>query len=259
MSMDSPVSPHTCIRCKNVSFAYEGRLVVTDIDFELKTGDYLCVVGENGSGKSTLIQGILGLKYAATGSIERADGFNHAAIGYVPQQSAIQKNFPASVQEVVLSGRLSSKRVISFYTRYDHKVVTEVLGKLGLSELASCSFGELSGGQQQRVLLARAIATSPDGLKLLIMDEPMNGLDPHIKQGLYELIKLLNDNGLTIIMATHDVNTAVSYASKMLLLDTRQEFFGTAHDFQHTRLGRELMRDSCGAHCTVCGLVVNEP
>ncbi|MCL2756504.1 MAG: metal ABC transporter ATP-binding protein [Coriobacteriia bacterium] len=247
------------ISCKNVSFSYEGKTVVADVDFAIEQGDYLCVVGENGSGKSTLIKGIIGLKQAAAGRIERAEGLNRTAIGYLPQQSLIQRSFPTSVMEIVLSGRLGSKRFISFYTKNDRVIAARVLEKLGLLELASSSFGELSGGQQQRVLLARALAASPDKLKLLILDEPMNGLDPHIKQELYEVIKRLNEDGLTIIMATHDVNTAVSYASKMLLLDEKQEFFGTAHDFQHTGLGRELMRDSCGGHCAICGLAVDEP
>jgi zinc transport system ATP-binding protein len=126
---------------------------------------------------------------------------------------------------------------------------------VGVEHLEKTAFGTLSGGQQQRVLLARALSTMPDGLQLLILDEPMNGLDPHVKQDLYELITELNRaRNIAVIMVTHDVNTAVHYANKILYLDTSQEFFGSAHDFEHTAAGRDLMRDSCGGHCAICGL-----
>ena len=247
-----------CIKCEDVSFSYEGHTVVSGIDFKLEQGDYLCIVGENGTGKSTLIKGILKLKQPCNGIIERMDGLDNSSIGYMPQQNTIQRSFPASVLEVVLSGRLGSKRLISFYNQHDRAVAHEVMEKLDLWGMAKSSFGELSGGQQQRVLLARALAASSDRLKLLILDEPMSALDPHIKQETYEFIRNLNVQGLTIIMVTHDVNTAVTYANKMLLLSARQEFFGTSHEFQHTELGRELMRDSCGGHCAVCGLAMHE-
>ncbi|MCL1890995.1 MAG: metal ABC transporter ATP-binding protein [Coriobacteriia bacterium] len=246
------------IACKDASFSYEGTTVVSGIDFELERGDYLCVVGENGSGKSTLVHGLLGLKQPCTGEIQRAEELCKGAVGYLPQQRALQRSFPTSVMEVVLSGRLSSKGFFSFYNKHDRSLACEVLEKLEISSLASCVFGELSGGQQQRVLLARALVAASDGLKLLILDEPMNGLDPHSKQELYELIAKLNKEGLTLVMVTHDVNAAVSAANKILLLDSKQEFFGSTHDFQHTARGRDLMRDSCGGHCAVCGLAVHD-
>jgi zinc transport system ATP-binding protein len=245
------------ITCSNAEFCYEGTCVVSGLDFTVAAGDYLCVVGENGSGKSTLIKGILGLKHPSAGSIAFGEGLAQHDIGYLPQQSSVQKNFPASVQEVVLSGRLAKRGLRPFYAKADRKAALDVMEQLGIASLKGASFGELSGGQQQRVFLARALCTAPDGLKVLILDEPMNGLDPLIKQELYELIAHINARqGIAIIMVTHDVQSAVNYASHVLLLEGRQEFYGTAHEFQHTTLGQELIRDSCGGHCNICGLTV---
>lgn len=259
MNTPAPTTAPPLITCHNAAFSYEGATVVSGLDFTVCTGDYLCVVGENGSGKSTLIKGILGLKQPSEGTITYAPTLKHNGIGYLPQQSAAQRNFPASVFEVVLSGRLGRKGLLPFFTRHDRTAVAQTLGQLGIANLANSGFGTLSGGQQQRVLLARALCTAPDGLKALILDEPMNGLDPLIKQELYELIEHLNkQQGIAIIMVTHDVQSAVAYASTILLLDRRQEFFGTSHEFQHTAIGQELIRDSCGNHCHICGLAVGE-
>lgn len=238
----------------NASFAYDGKTVVEDLDFSLNPGDYLCVVGENGSGKSTLIQGILGLNHPVRGQIVYSSQLKNSNVGYLPQQNLSQANFPASVLEVVLSGRLAFKGMSPFYSKHDKELAREALALVGSAELERSWFGGLSGGQRQRVLLARALSTAHDGLKLLILDEPMNGLDPHARTDLYTLIHELNEKqGITIIMVTHDVNTAVHYANRILLLDSRQEFFGTASEFQESELGRELMRDACGSHCAVCG------
>ncbi|MDR3053299.1 MAG: metal ABC transporter ATP-binding protein [Coriobacteriales bacterium] len=245
------------ITCKKAAFCYEGTCVVSGLDFCVGFGDYLCVVGENGSGKSTLIKGILGLKHPSDGRIDFGEGLTRQDIGYLPQQNSIQKSFPASVQEVVLLGRLAKHGLRPFYTRRDRQAASQVMEQLGISGLARAGFGELSGGQQQRVLLARALCAAPDGLKVLILDEPMNGLDPVIKQELYQLIQHINtQQNIAIIMVTHDVQNAVRYASHLLLLDRRQEFYGTAHAFQHSTLGQDLLRDSCGNHCAVCGLTV---
>jgi zinc transport system ATP-binding protein len=241
--------------CKQVSFRYDGALVVTGIDFSLEAGDYLCIVGENGSGKSTLIKGLLGLLRPAAGSIEFGDGLTSAQIGYLPQQAAAQRNFPASVTEVVLSGRIGRRGFSPFYSRQDRQAAHLALERLGISELADQNFGDISGGQQQRVLLARAVCAAADGLRLLVLDEPMSALDPHVKGELYALIAQFNrEQQMAIIMVTHDVQTATNQASHILLLDRHQEFFGTAHQFMHTTEGQELMRDSCAGHCVVCGL-----
>lgn len=239
----------------NASFAYEGKVAVSDLDFALEQGDYLCVVGENGSGKSTLINGILGLKQPEDGDITYSERLKKTHIGYLPQQSPDRGSFPASVREVVLSGRTGLKGGSPFYSKRDRQAVREALALVDASDLEDAWFGGLSGGQRQRVLLARALSLAPDGLELLILDEPMNGLDPLVRVSLYELIHDLNAaRGITIVMVTHDVNTAVHFASKVLLLDTKQLFFGTPDEFQESAEGRELMRDSCGSSCAVCGL-----
>jgi zinc transport system ATP-binding protein len=243
------------ITCKDVGFCYEGSLAVSGINCTIERGDYLCVVGENGSGKTTLIKGILGLLTPSEGKISFEEGFKPYDIGYLPQQSAIQRNFPASVFEVVLSGCLSRHGLSPLYTKSDRNAARQMLDLLDIGALEKTGYSELSGGQQQRVLLARALCSAPNGLKVLILDEPMNGLDPHIKHELYETLDTLNKESLlAIVMVTHDIQTAVKHASHLLALDKSQEFFGTAHEFQHTQVGQELMRDSCGGNCAVCGI-----
>ncbi|MDR1082622.1 MAG: ABC transporter ATP-binding protein [Coriobacteriales bacterium] len=243
------------IACKDVGFRYEGQLAVSGITCAVDAGDYLCIVGENGSGKSTLVRGMLGLLKPSEGVITFDAALRSSDIGYLPQQNAIQRGFPASVQEVVLSGRLGRLGLLPLYTRADRAAAHEALKLLGISELAKASFSELSGGQQQRVLLARALCAADDGLKILILDEPMNGLDPHVKQEMYACITSLNEKqGIAVVMVTHDVQTAVKFARHMLVLNGRQEFFGTAHDFEHAAVGADLLRDACGGTCAVCGL-----
>lgn len=244
----------TILTCRDTAFSYNGSTVVQGLDFSVDEGDYLCVVGENGSGKSTLVKGMLGLKLPSSGSISFGEGITAQSIGYLPQQNELQRAFPASVEEVVLSGRLANRGLKPFYSTHDRQIVDKTLKRLGISDFKRRGFGQLSGGQQQRVLLARALCTAPDTLKLLILDEPMSGLDPLIKQELYSLIESLNQQGITIIVVTHDVQTAITYASHILHLEQRQVFFGSAHDFQHTEAGQELIRDSCGGHCQICGL-----
>lgn len=245
------------ISCEHVEFRYEGSPAVSAIDCTVEAGDYLCVVGENGSGKTTLIKGMLGLLSPSEGRIVYGANLKPHDIAYLPQQSALQRNFPASVFEVALSGRLSRLGFSPFYRKADRIAAKQALALLEIEDLARCGFGELSGGQQQRVLLARALSAAPDGLKMLILDEPMNGLDPHMKHELYDTIDRLNTaNGIAIVMVTHDIQTAVRHASHMLVLAGSQEFFGTSHEFQHTQIGQELMRDSCGGNCAVCGLAL---
>ena len=242
------------ITVEKAGFSYGEKTAVEGLDFSLEPGDYLCIVGENGSGKSTLLNGVLRLKQPDKGRILYSQDLQRTQIGYLPQQHFIQGLFPASVLEVVLSGRLGHKGATPFYTKHDRALARESLALVGAEELEQEWFGGLSGGQCQRVLIARALSTAPDGLKLLILDEPMNGLDPHARTVLYELIELLNlERGITVIMVTHDVNTAMHYANRILLLATRQIFFGTPEAFEATELGREFMRDACGGHCAICG------
>lgn len=243
------------ITCENVSLSYDGVLAVKGVDCTINAGDYLCVVGCNGSGKTTFIRGLLGLLSPVSGRIHFASSLKKHDIGYLPQQNTIQRNFPASVREVVLSGRLSRLGASVFFRQQDKQAVHEALESLQIADLERSGFGELSGGQQQRVLLARALCSAPDGLKVLILDEPMNGLDTKVKAELYSTITELNrTQNIAIVMVTHDVQAAVQYASHILVLEGKQEFFGDTHAFQHTETGRSLLRDSCGSNCAVCGI-----
>jgi len=227
------------ITCRDVSFAYEGRTVVDGLNFEVNPGDYLCIVGENGSGKTTLMKGLLGLMQPKTGAIETGDGLRPTEIGYLPQQTSAQKDFPASVFEVVISGRLSSRGAMPFYSRLDRQIALENMEKLGVLSLRKKSFRELSGGQQQRVLLSRALCATQ---KMLLLDEPVSGLDPLATIELYRVIKSLSEQtGITIIMISHDLRSAVEYASHILHLQNKQVFFGLAADYVQTDTGKRFL------------------
>lgn len=227
------------ITCQNVSLGYEGKTVLSGVDFSLNSGDYLCIVGENGSGKSTLIKGLLKLKSPFSGSILMGDGLNANEIGYLPQQSSLQKDFPASVFEVVLSGRLNSLGAKPFYTKTDKKIAEEKLTLMGMAAHKAKSYQELSGGQQQRVLLARALCATK---KVLLLDEPVAGLDPVVTNELYELIKKINaENGITMIMVSHDISAAVKYASHILHLGQTQLYYGTTADYCLSEVGKRFL------------------
>ena len=192
------------LECRDLCFAYEGKRVLEGVNFALNAGDYLCVVGENGSGKSTLIKGLLGLKTPEQGSITLSDGLKATEIGYLPQQTQVQRDFPASVYEVVLSGCLNSLGGKLFYTKELKQRAMENMERMGIEEIRDESYQNLSGGQQQRVLLARALCATK---KLLLLDEPVTGLDPIASGEMYNLIKLINlcDN-ISVIMVSHDIH-----------------------------------------------------
>jgi zinc transport system ATP-binding protein len=223
------------IFCKNAAFAYESRTVVQGLNFDVQSGDYLCVVGENGSGKSTLMKGILGLLKPKHGEIIFGDGLIQQQIGYLPQQSSAQKNFPASVYEVVISGRLNSRGILPFYSAKDKQAALENIEKLGITPIKNKSFRELSGGQQQRALLARALCATK---KALLLDEPAAGLDPLVTNELYAVIKNLANSGITIVMISHDIRAATEYASHILHLQNKQLFFGKTDDYLQTDAGK---------------------
>lgn len=229
------------ITCRNLSFAYDGETVLSDINFSLDAGNYLCIVGENGSGKSTLMRGILGLKQPSGGEII-FDDLKPTEIGYLPQQTQIQRDFPASVREVVLSGRLNSMRGRMFYNAEDKAAAAKNMERLGIDDIADRCYLELSGGQQQRVLLARAMCATK---KLLLLDEPVTGLDPVAANEMYNLIKLVNlcDN-TSVIMISHDIHAAVRYATHILHLGRRQLFFGTAAQYRESDLARRFVGGS---------------
>ena len=216
------------IKCSDVSLGYEGKTIVDGLNFEVNKGDYLCIIGENGSGKSTLMKTLLGQKHVMEGKIEFGDGLNRNEIGYLPQQTVVQKDFPASVKEIVLSGCLNSSGMKPFYSKEQKQLAESNMQKLGISELSKRCYRELSGGQQQRVLLARALCATK---KLLVLDEPAAGLDPIVTQHLYHMISDINRDGVTVIMVSHDMNAAVEYASHILHVAYRPRFFGTKEDY----------------------------
>ena len=225
--------------CKNVGFAYGGEPVLSGVNFSVNAGDYLCIVGENGSGKSTLMKGILGLKEPSEGEIVFGDGLKANEIGYLPQQTGIQRDFPASVGEVVLSGRISGMGHRLFYSRADREAASENLERMGIEELKDRCYMELSGGQQQRVLLARAICATKKRLRL---DEPVTGLDPNAANEMYNLIKLINlCDKISVIMVTHDVHEAVRYATHILHLGHGQLFFGSVEEYRKSDHVRRLL------------------
>lgn len=227
------------LECRNLCFAYEGKQVLEGVNFSLNAGDYLCVVGENGSGKSTLIKGLLGLKAPEQGSILLSDGLKATEIGYLPQQTQVQRDFPASVYEVVLSGCLNSLGNRLFYSKELKQRALENMERMGIEDLRGESYQNLSGGQQQRVLLARALCATK---KLLLLDEPVTGLDPIASGEMYNLIKLINlcDN-ISVIMVSHDIHEAVRYATHILHLGHTQLFFGTAAEYRQSSLARRFL------------------
>ena len=226
------------ITCKDLSFAYDGETVLSDINFSIDEGAYLCIVGENGSGKSTLMRGILGLKHPSKGEII-FDDLKPTEIGYLPQQTQIQRDFPASVSEVVLSGRLNSMHGRLFCNAEDKAAAAANMERLGIDDIADRCYLELSGGQQQRVLLARAMCATK---KLLLLDEPVTGLDPVAANEMYNLIKLVNlcDN-TSVIMISHDIHAAVRYATHILHLGHSQLFFGTTEQYRESDLARRFV------------------
>ncbi len=226
------------LKCDNVSFSYENTEVIKNLSFTLNKGDYLCIVGENGSGKSTLIKGLLGLKQPSDGKIIRSEGLKSNETGYLPQQTPVQKDFPASVFEVVLSGRLNSRGLKPFYSKKDKIAAEENIERLGIEGLRYKSYRELSGGQQQRVLLARALCASK---QLLLLDEPVTGLDPIITEEMYRLIDELNKKEkITIIMVSHDIGSSVKYASHILHLNFDNSFYGTKDEYLKSSEGKSF-------------------
>lgn len=216
------------IKTENLTLSYENMTVIKDLGFEVSPGDYLCIVGENGSGKSTLVKALLGLKRSVGGSIEFGDGLRQNEIGYLPQQTNAQRDFPASVYEVVISGCLNSRGIRPFYSARERSLAAENMKRLGISELKKRSYRELSGGQQQRVLLARALCATR---KILLLDEPVTGLDPMVTAEFYGLISQINRDGVTVIMVTHDMSAAVRYASHILCMREDDFFFGSKDEF----------------------------
>ncbi|MCI9332779.1 MAG: ATP-binding cassette domain-containing protein [Oscillibacter sp.] len=226
------------IVCQDLSLGYEGKRVLSGLNLRVQSGDYLCVVGDNGSGKSTLLRGLLGLLPPLEGTIRHAAELERGAVGYLPQQTRAQRDFPATVEEVVLSGCLNQKGLRFFYSAAQRSRALMNLGKLGVLELRKRSYRELSGGQQQRVLLARALCAAG---RLLILDEPVTGLDPAAAQDLYKTLRYLNrKEGMALVMVTHDLRPALRDAGSVLHIGHKGIFLGTPAEYLDSPYGKRF-------------------
>ena len=232
------------LTAQNVTLGYDNTTVVEDLNFEVNSGDYLCIVGENGSGKTTLMKTILRLKNSLSGKIFTGEGLRQNEIGYLPQQTEVQRDFPASVYEIVLSGCLNKCGIRPFYSKKEKMLARENMERMGIAHLEKRCYRELSGGQQQRVLLARALCATS---KMLLLDEPVAGLDPKATAELYELIDKLNkEYGITVIMISHDISAAVKYASHILHISHRPLFFGKTEDYVKSHIGQAFTQGGQG-------------
>ena len=218
------------ILCENLSIGYGNMVLHHNINFSVNKGDYLCIIGENGCGKSTLMRTLLGLQPPLEGKIVFGDGLEQNEIGYLPQQTAVQKDFPASVREIILSGCQNKCGIRPFYSRKEKQAASEMMEKLQITHISNKCFRELSGGQQQRVLLARALCATS---KILLLDEPVTGLDPKVTAEFYQVTKDLNEEGIAVIMVSHDVQ-ALTYATHILHMDQRDSFYGTKEEYMNS-------------------------
>lgn len=231
------------LECRNLSLGYDSKVIVSDLNFSINKGDYLCIVGENGSGKTTLMKTLLNLHSPVSGNIITGDGLRYNEIGYLPQQTIVQKDFPASVKEIVLSGCQGRCGIRPFYKREEKNIARENIERMGISNLSSRCYRELSGGQQQRVLLARALCATR---KLLLLDEPVSGLDPKATSEMYGIIEELNrQDKITIIMISHDISAAVRYASHILHIG-EEIFFGTKEEYLKSSIGGQFTGNERG-------------
>ncbi len=217
------------IKATDLTLGYEGKAVIENLNFEVNAGDYLCIVGENGAGKSTTMKTLLNLVKPISGELTYGDGIKPYEVGYLPQQTVVQRDFPASVYEIVISGNLAKIGMRPFYSKKERDNTKLNMKRMNVWEFRNKSYKNLSGGQQQRVLLARALCATS---KLLLLDEPVTGLDPKVTIEFYQLIKALNEEGITIIMITHDIHAAVEYAGKILHLGQNNVFFGTKEEYK---------------------------
>lgn len=226
------------IFCENLTVGYEGRPILKNLNFSVSAGDYVCIVGENGAGKSTLMRTLLHLQEPVSGSVCTGDGLSPNEIGYLPQQTPVQRDFPASVREIVRSGCQGRCGLRPFYNKKEKELAGRAMEKMQITQLAGRCYRELSGGQQQRVLLARALCAAR---KVLLLDEPVSGLDPKVTAEMYQLIEELNQkDGITILMISHDIAAAAAYASHILHIG-KKVFFGTKEAYLESSLGKSFM------------------
>lgn len=227
---------------KDLEIGYEKSVAQEPLNFRVEPGDYLCIVGENGAGKSTLMKTLLGLLEPLGGQILLDDGLKRNEIGYLPQQTQVQRDFPASVREIVLSGCQGRCGWRPFYNKAEKALAAENMERMGIGGLAERSYRDLSGGQQQRVLLARALCATR---KVLLLDEPVSGLDPKVTMEMYHLIHMLNQEGITILMISHDIAASVRYASHILHIGEKI-FFGSVAEYRESETGRFFLRQEGG-------------
>ena len=226
------------IRCDCACFGYEGRAVVQDVTLAVEPGDYIGIIGENGAGKSTLIKGLLGLLKPMEGSVAYGSAVEQDGIGYLPQQTDLQKNFPATVGEVVLSGCLRRCGLRPFYTKKEKELADQNMKRMGIGDLKNRCYRELSGGQRQRALIARALCATDS---ILVLDEPVSGLDPMAVKELYQMLDELNQKeGLAILMVSHDLDHVLKHAREILLLDGGVRFYGTVSEYENSASGRMM-------------------
>lgn len=222
------------ITIRDLSLGYGNRILTEGMDMQVDSGEYVCVIGENGAGKSTFIRTLLGLQSPLKGKITFGEGLKKTQVGYLPQQTVVQRDFPATVEEIVLSGCQGSKGLRPFYNSREKEEAKRNMERMNISEFAKRSYRKLSGGQQQRVLLARALCASS---RLLVLDEPVAGLDPKATEDMYALIKGLNEEGVTIIMISHDISAALTFASHILHMRSRSVFL-TKEEYLKSDIGK---------------------
>ena len=233
------------ITCENLTLAYDTGVVASGVNFTLEAGDYLCIVGENGSGKSTLLKSMLGLHPVDGGILTIDPATRKGGIGYLPQHTPAQRDFPASVREIVRSGCLKKSGIRPFWRASDKKLADKAMARMGIDRLAKRCYRELSGGQQQRVLLARAFCATGD---LILLDEPIAGLDPMAMTEMYRMIADLNREGVAVVMVSHDVSAAVNYATHILHMSKTTTFFGTTEEYLATPVGQQFARRERGSY-----------
>lgn len=227
------------ITSNNLTFSYDNKIAVENINFTINKGDYICIIGENGAGKSTLIKGLLKLKKSDSGQLIFENNLKSKEIGYLPQKSNYQKDFPAILKEIVFSGYLNKLNIIPFYKKQDKNIIYENMKKMGIYDIRNKSFKDLSGGQQQRVLLARALCATS---KILLLDEPTTGLDPIVTKEFYELVSNINKElNIAIIMVSHDIKYSIKYATHILHIQKKQLFFGTSKDYINSEIGKNFL------------------
>ena len=235
------------LEVNDLSLGYDGKAIAEHLNFKVDAGSYLCIVGENGSGKTTLMKTLLHLQKPLSGTINYGDGLKPDEIGYLPQQTEVQRDFPASVYEIVISGCQSRLGRRAFYGKEEKALAADAMRRMAIEDLKDRCYRDLSGGQQQRVLLARALCAAR---KIILLDEPVSGLDPKVTAELYKLIEDLNREGVTIMMVSHDISTALRNATHILHIGSEM-FFGTRQEYLNSRIGRMFLEQEGGEHWSI--------